>query len=226
MEAIGALAGGVAHDFNNMLSVIRGYAQIVLDTFAAEDPRRQDLEELLGAGKRASELTAQLLTVGGRRGGTPRPVDVNQIVANVERMVVRVLPQRVSLQIRLGEATAVLVDSGNMEQILLNLIVNARDAIEAEGVVSVATRVVPGASQEDQVELTVQDTGSGMPPEVARRVFEPFFTTKEPGQGTGLGLATAFALVKQAGGTIDVESEVGQGTRFTIQLPVHTVTEA
>jgi signal transduction histidine kinase len=223
MEAIGTLASGVAHDFNNLLSIIRGYAHVVVDSFATEDPRRDDMEELLAAAKKASELTQQLLAVGGRHDGKPRPIDINEVVASVERMMSRILPGRVHLQTRLGGASPVFVDPGKMEQVLLNLIVNARDAIENEGVVTVATRQVPVANRESgtRVELLVEDTGCGMSPDVARRIFEPFFTTKESGKGTGLGLATAFAFVKQAGGTLEVDSEPGRGTRFSIQLPLH-----
>lgn len=222
MAAIGTLAGGVAHDFNNLLSVIRGFAQVVLDTLAAEDPRREDLGELLEASRRASELTEQLLAVGGRRGGKPRAVDLNEVVSNVERMVARVLPSRIALHTYLGhDLGMVRVDPGKMEQVLLNLIVNARDAIDAGGTITLRTRIA-GTGQRapgEHVELLVEDTGHGMTPEVAQRIFEPFFTTKEPGKGTGLGLATAFALVNQVNGTLDVASEPGRGTTFTIQLP-------
>ena len=234
MEAVGQLASGVAHDFNNLLTVINGYAEILLGGLSPADPKRDQLTQVLEAGQRANELTSQLLAFSRKAIVEPKVLDVNHVLESSARMLRRLIGEDVRLDTNLAHVPPIRIDPGQLEQVFMNLAVNARDAMPGGGRLLIATEVVdhpdvlPTASGEvgpgRYVRVSVTDTGGGMPPEVLTRIFEPFFTTKGPGRGTGLGLATVYGIVRQAGGAITVESEPGRGTTFRILLPV--VTEA
>ena len=228
MEAIGRLAGGVAHDFNNLITVISGYAEILLAR--SELDGREHLTEIRHAADQAAALTRQLLAFSRRQVLHPRVVDVNRIVAGMEPMVRRIIGRDVTVAVRLTEAPAtVKADRSQLERVILNLAANARDAMPHGGRLTIETGVVHFdeefvASRAEgtagpNVLLAVSDTGVGMSETVQRQAFEPFFTTKEPGAGTGLGLATVFGVVKQSGGSIYVYSEPGRGTTFKVYLP-------
>jgi two-component system cell cycle sensor histidine kinase/response regulator CckA len=235
MEAVGQLAGGVAHDFNNLLTVIAGHANLLLAR-ATGDRERAELHEIVRAVTRASELTGQLLAFSRRAPSAAELVDVNELVHGVEGMLRRLIDEDIALTIRTaGAVDLVRADPGQLEQVLVNLVVNARDAMPAGGVVRIETAQLDldeteaheqGVAPGRHVALIVSDTGSGMAPETLERIFEPFFTTKEKGRGTGLGLATVYGIVDQAGGRVEVESQVGRGSDFIVYLPSVAVGEA
>ena len=218
LEAVGRLAGGVAHDFNNLLMVITGYSHMLLDAMHASDPARQDLEQVVKASERATDLTRQLLAFSRRQGVRATLINVNVLVKEMERMLRRVLGDEIELTIRLAsELKTVRADPGQIEQVILNMAVNARDAMSSAGRLSIETKNAAQAGRSTVV-ISVRDTGIGMDSQVLSRVFEPFFTTKE--HGTGLGLATSYGIIKENGGDLRVESTPGQGTTFYIELPV------
>jgi two-component system, cell cycle sensor histidine kinase and response regulator CckA len=218
LEAIGLLAGGVAHDFNNLLSVILSYAGFLTDALPEGDARRDDVGEIRTAAERAADLTRQLLAFSRRQMLQPRVLDLNAIVTGTQKMLRRLLPESIELRLALAPSVpAVKVDPGQIEQVIMNLAVNARDAMPEGGTLELATRAVP-----EGLDLSVRDTGTGMDRATLARIFEPFFTTKGQGRGTGLGLSTVHGIVQQSGGKLSVESEVGRGTVFTIFLPAAT----
>jgi PAS domain S-box-containing protein len=230
MEAIGRLAGGVAHDFNNLLAVITGYSEMMARRLAEASPERRHAGEILKAATRAAGLTRQLLAFSRKQILEPKVLDLNAVVIDVEKMLQRIIGEDVRLRTSLAsDVWPLLADPGQLEQVLLNLAVNARDAMPEGGSLTIETAnatLLPSQSERlvglragDYVRLAVSDTGCGIAPEIRDRIFEPFFTTKEQGKGTGLGLATVYGVVQQSGGHISVDSEVGKGTRFTILLP-------
>jgi hypothetical protein len=236
LEAIGGLAAGVAHDFNNLLTIVTGYCELLADRFAEDAAAIQDLDEIRRAGTSATALTRQLLAFSRRQIVAPRAVDLNSILSDSYKMARRLVEENVQIDLRLADhLVPIHVDPGQIEQVLLNLVINARDAMPDGGVVTIETEnaVVDEAYARTHLEvypgsyvlLSVSDTGSGMSPEVQSRLFEPFFTTKERGRGTGLGLATVYGIVKQSGGHIWVYSEVGMGTTFKMYWPVAPTTE-
>jgi len=218
LEAVGRLAGGVAHDFNNLLMVITGYSHMLLDAMHSSDPARQDLEQVVKASERATDLTRQLLAFSRRQGVRASLVNLNGLVHEMERMLRRVLGEEIQLIIQLApDLKTVRADPGQIEQVILNMAVNARDAMSSGGRLLIETRNA-GQPTRDCVTISITDTGIGMDPQVVSRVFEPFFTTKE--HGTGLGLATSYGIIKENGGELRVESTPGKGTTFHIELPV------
>jgi CheY-like chemotaxis protein len=227
MEAVGRLAGGVAHDFNNLLTVITTNANLSLLEIPEDDPCRPSFSEIQDAARRAGALTRQLLAFGRRQVIALKPLDLSAHVAGMEDMLRRLLGEDLELSFELDrELLPVMADRGQVEQVLVNLAVNARDALPAGGRITVTTRarsVSPARAGDDRLAgrygvLSVRDTGQGMPPEVRERVFEPFFTTKQ--HGTGLGLATVYGIARQHGGFVDVESEPGRGSAFHVFFPL------
>jgi two-component system cell cycle sensor histidine kinase/response regulator CckA len=231
MEAVGRLAGGVAHDFNNLLTVIRGYSELVLSRLAPDDPSRLDIEEVKKAGDRATGLTGQLLSFSRRQFVAAKVVDLNAIIMNMDGMLRRLIGDDIiELWADLEpELWRIKADPGQIEQVIMNLAVNARDAMPTGGRLLIETRNVTVGKgsrlktavvdEGSYVMLAVKDSGHGMSEEVQSHVFEPFFTTKESGKGTGLGLSTVYGIVKQSGGTIGIESKPGLGTTFTMFFP-------
>jgi PAS domain S-box-containing protein len=230
MEAVGQLAGGVAHDFNNLLTVITSYSGMLLTELPAGDPTREDIAEIAGAAERAAALTRQLLAFSRQQMLQPQVIDPNQAVADMERMLRRVLPADIRLETRLDRSAGhVCADPGQLEQVVMNLSLNARDAMPDGGTIVIETAGVvlgeddavlhAGAAVGPYVTITVTDDGRGMTEDVRARIYEPFFTTKEAGRGTGLGLATVYGIVQQSGGHIWCYSEPGRGTVFKVYLP-------
>ncbi|WP_020469611.1 hybrid sensor histidine kinase/response regulator [Zavarzinella formosa] len=230
MEAVGQLAAGVAHDFNNLLTVINGYSEIMMQSLPPEDPNREMAEEILNAGERSAGLTRQLLAFSRQQILAPKALDLNAAVADIEKLLQRLIGEHIRLTtVPHPELRTVRADPSQIEQVILNLCVNARDAMPAGGQITIETRNVeldPGYAElrpevrpGRYVMLAVSDTGHGMSQEVMSRIFEPFFTTKVAGKGTGLGLATVFGVIKQSGGHVAAYSEVGIGTTFRVYLP-------
>ncbi len=230
MEAIGRLAGGVAHDFNNVLTAIFGYADLLLDQFPEDDPRREDVQEIRHAAERAAALTRQLLAFSRKQMIQPQRLDLASVVDSLHKLLARLVGEDISMVIEAApDLWKVLADPGQIEQILMNLAANGRDAMPEGGSLTIATgnvvveavdpRERPGLRPGEYVTLTVTDTGTGIPEEVRLHIFEPFFTTKEQGKGTGLGLATVYGIVKQNHGGIYLTSGRESGTRFVIYLP-------
>jgi PAS domain S-box-containing protein len=229
MDAVGRLAGGIAHDFNNLLTVIRLNTEIIMEAFAADDPRSDDVKQIKSAAERASTLTKQLLAFSRKQILQPRVLDMNSVIATVEPMLKRLIGEDVLIASNCGARGYLVADPGQIEQILVNLIVNARDAMPQGGTISIETKnvdldetytsehapVVPGR----YVMLSVADTGVGMSADTREHAFDPFFTTKEAGKGTGLGLATVYGIVKQSGGYVWIYSEQGHGTSVKLYFP-------
>jgi two-component system cell cycle sensor histidine kinase/response regulator CckA len=235
MEAIGQLAGGVAHDFNNMLTAILGYSELLTEQIGPDKPIGQDLREIKAAAERAAALTKQLLAFSRKQVFSLVAVDVTHVVRTIKPMLQRLLGERITITTALGDDLAsVMADHAQLEHLLINLSVNARDAMPEGGTLTFTTANVtldatftrdhPGAVMGPYVMVSVADTGTGMSSDVQARIFEPFFTTKETGRGTGLGLAAVYGTVKQLGGYIEVESHLGRGTTFSVYLPKGTRT--
>lgn len=230
LEAIGSLAGGVAHDFNNHLTVIDNYTQFVIDDLAADDPRATDLREVRAAVQRATALTRQLLAFSRKQHLAPERLDLNDVIRGLLKMLGRLIGEHITIRPLLADdALAVIADRGSLEQVLMNLVVNARDAMPDGGQITIETRRCPAgeaagegvapADARECIGLVLRDAGTGMDRATQERIFEPFFTTKSVGHGTGLGLSTVHGIVTQSGGTIRVQSELGRGTEFEILLP-------
>jgi len=230
LEALGRLAGGIAHDFNNILGVILGYGDMVLSGLPDGHPVYADVAEMLSAARRAADLTRQLLMFSRQQPVELAPLVVDDVMAGMERMLRRLIPENIQLKMEMASAPArVMADRSQLEQVILNLAINARDAMPQGGVLRIASAPVtvsganagmhPGIDPGAYVRLMVSDTGCGMTPDVQERIFEPFFTTKETGRGAGLGLSTVYGIVAQAGGTIRVDSSPGRGTAFAVYWP-------
>ena len=229
MEAIGRLVGGIAHDFNNLLTAITGYAELVASRLDENDPVRADVAEIQRAGERAAALVQQLLAFGRKQVLKPRSVNLNAVVGDIQAMLRRVIGEDVELvTVEKPGLAPVNVDVGQLEQVIVNLVVNARDALPRGGSVPLAPGERDVAAREElrvgipagrYVTLAVSDTGIGMDADTRARIFEPYFTTKEQGKGSGLGLATVFGIVEQSGGHVTVESVPGDGATFTVYLP-------
>jgi CheY-like chemotaxis protein len=229
MDAVGRLAGGIAHDFNNLLTVIRLNTEIIIEGLDPEDPRSEDVKQIRNAAERASTLTRQLLAFSRKQILQPRVLDMNSVVGNVEPMLRRLIGEDVTITSTCNARGYVVADPGQLDQVLVNLVVNARDAMPQGGRITIETRnidlddnytsehapVMPGR----YVMLAVGDTGVGMNQDTREHAFDPFFTTKEAGKGTGLGLATVYGIVKQSGGYVWIYSEPGHGTTLKLYFP-------
>ena len=230
IESVGRLAGGIAHDFNNLLTAILGYAELLLSNKGSDDPDRPDIEQIQKAGQRAASLTQQLLAFSRKQVLLPKDVDLNGIVRGLQTMLARLIREDIAIVCDVAAGTAVVrIDPHQIETVILNLVLNARDALPAGGRIRVEAARVPRTQVDvphdapsdaaEYVRLRVADSGTGMPPEVLAHLFEPFFTTKEFGKGTGLGLASVYGIVRQSNGFISVDSEIGKGTTFTMHFP-------
>jgi CheY-like chemotaxis protein len=230
MEAVGRLAGGVAHDFNNVLTTINGYSEILMRCLEQGDPMVKSLEQIYRAAQHAASLTHQLLAFSRRQVVQPKVLDLGAVVADMDKMLQRVIGEDVELvMVRTPGLAYIKADLGQMEQVIMNLAVNARDAMPHGGKLTIKTgnvtlnkresKLFPEARPGTFVLLSVEDTGTGIDKEIIDRIFEPFFTTKGPAQGTGLGLSTVYGIVRQHGGWIDVCSEPRQGSTFKVYLP-------
>lgn len=230
LATIGRLAGGVAHDFNNLLTIILGHADLLLAQLPANSPVRSTIDEIQRAAESAAALTTQLLTVSRRQAEEPELVDLNACISELDLMLRRVMGEDVELRLALHpDPGLVRMDRGQVDQILLNLVVNARDAMPNGGVVTIETApmVVTSAppcaraalGPGPYLTLRVADTGVGIAPEMLARIFEPFFTTKDPARSSGLGLSTVESIAARAGGTVGVSSQLGRGTTVTVYLP-------
>ena len=230
MEAVGNLAGGVAHDFNNLLTAITGYAELALDGIDKNDPAHSDINQIRKAAAQAAALTSQLLAFSRQTPLVPKVISVNEVVTNLDKMMRRLIGENITLTADLEpDLDRIKADATQIQQVVMNLIINGRDAMPEGGTLVIETRnvalddeaceaitdSVPG----EYVRLSVRDTGTGIDPEVADRIFEPFFTTKELGKGTGLGLSVVYGVVSQHGGWINIDTELGEGTQFTVYLP-------
>jgi len=238
METIGRLAGGIAHDFNNLLAAITGYAELLAEETAGQPELHADVQHILATAERASRLTRDLLTFSRRGQSAPEPVDLNAVISGVRSLLATSIGQHITLRLDLAaRLPRVLADSGQCEQLLVNLAVNARDAMPRGGALTIATQqtsltgqtawpLSPGTGPGRYAMITVTDTGIGISPQTLPNIFEPFFTTKGPAEGSGLGLSTVYGIVAEAGGAIAVESAEGTGTVFRIHFPVAAVPAA
>jgi nitrogen-specific signal transduction histidine kinase/CheY-like chemotaxis protein len=237
MESLGRLAGGIAHDFNNMLSAILGFASLIATRLHPQEPLRDDVEQIIRAAERAAMLTKQLLAFSRKQMLEPRVLDISNQVRLLEKMLRRLLGENLELELHLApHLDRVKVDPTQLEQILMNLVINARDAVGEHGQVTIETanvfldteyaRLHDGVTPGEHVMLAVADNGKGMPPQVRARAFDPFFTTKEPGKGTGLGLSTVHGIVRQSGGHIWIYSEEGHGTQVKVYFPITRESDA
>jgi two-component system, cell cycle sensor histidine kinase and response regulator CckA len=220
MESIGRLVGGIAHDFNNLLTIINGYAQFAQFDLPPESPIREIVSTIESAGNRAALLTKQLLTFSRKSAPSPIPLNLNEQISAITRMVERIVGENIQIETQLEpKLWQTTIDPSSIDQVIMNLVVNARDAMPRGGRITLSTSNLAGATPEqDLVEMTIADTGTGMTEEVRQRLFEPFFSTKGD-KGTGLGLATVFDVVSQAAGSIELDSELGKGSIFRIRLP-------
>ncbi|HTS63775.1 MAG TPA: ATP-binding protein [Candidatus Acidoferrales bacterium] len=230
MEAVGMLAGGVAHDFNNLLTIINGYSHLILNNLPVSDPNHQSAEQIMKAGERAATLTGQLLAFSRRQVLQPRVLDVNRLIGTLTTMLRRLIGEDIDLQLVLRENLGqVNADPNQLEQVLMNLVVNARDAMPNGGTLTIETTNIDldenyvhahvDTKAGRYVLIAVSDTGTGMDDSTKAHAFEPFFTTKGPGRGTGLGLSTVFGIVRQSGGSVDIYSSPGKGTSAKVYLP-------
>ncbi len=226
MEAIGQLAGGIAHDFNNILTVIQGFALTLLEGESDQRARDSATRHIVEAAERAARLTRQLLAFGRRQVMHPQHVDLNELVTSLATMIRRVLGEEIDLQVQLWPAPlSIHADRGLIDQVLMNLVINARDSMPAGGVIRIETHTQT-SPQDASAIVRVIDQGTGIPDDHLPRIFDPFFTTKEAGKGSGLGLATAFGIVAQHGGRIQVTSRLGRGSTFEVSLPISAAFES
>jgi two-component system cell cycle sensor histidine kinase/response regulator CckA len=233
MESVGTLAGGIAHDFNNILTAVIGYGNLLQMKMKSDDPLRHSVEQILASANRATTLTQGLLAYSRKQIINPQPTKLNEIIRKVERLLLRLLGEDVELKSMLADADiTILADAGQIEQVLMNMAANARDAMPDGGYLYLETQLTELDEEQAKTRdlptgkyavITVTDSGMGMDEKTRQRIFEPFFTTKDQGKSTGLGLAVVYGIIKQHGGYVEVESEIGMGATFRIYLPVHHV---